>query len=302
MLSLKHEIFLEVARVLSFTKASESLFLSQPAVSKHIKTLEDHYGKSLFERSGNRVKLTQAGLILQEHLHQAKVIQKQLEFELSGLEEHYQAKGELILGSSTTVALYIIPPILSRFHRTYPNLNIRLYNRNSSNVLKALLNYDIDMGIVEQQSRLSTVSERFFLSDEVIPVCATHSPLALNPVLNLKELPEIPLVLREAGSGTLSAIEKSLLAHQIKLSDLKVKIKLGGTEALKNFLLNDESLGFLPRRSVARELKNGELCALTIPDLHIQRNFYFIQRRGMENDRLNQIFIRFALSSHSLKL
>src|SRR5689334_22165593 len=123
MLSVRHEVFIEVARHLSFSKASETLFISQPAISKHIKALEEHYKTTLFERRGSNIQLTAAGKLLNERLQQAQQIQKQLEFEISTLKNQFLAKGQLKLGASTTVALYILPRILSAFHQQYPDVH-----------------------------------------------------------------------------------------------------------------------------------------------------------------------------------
>ncbi len=110
----------------------------------------------------------------------------------------------------------------------------------------------------------------------------------------LKELPGIPIVLREKGSGTLAALIESLKNIKLKQTDLNVKVRLGGTEALKNFLLEADCLGFLPKRSILKELSNGELTEINIEGISIQRKFYFIQRKGETTGELNKTFIKFA--------
>jgi DNA-binding transcriptional LysR family regulator len=149
MLSTKHLVFLEVARQKSFTKASEVLFLSQPAISKNIQSLEHEYKAPLFDRNGNKIELTPIGVLLYEKLLDVKIIQDQAEFEISFLKDKLQAKGVLKLGASTTVALYILPKILSAFHKQFPQVEITLLNRNSENVLNALIDQTINLGIIE---------------------------------------------------------------------------------------------------------------------------------------------------------
>jgi DNA-binding transcriptional LysR family regulator len=153
MLSVRHEIFMEVASNLSFSRASEILFISQPAISRHMKALETFYKTTLFERRGSSIQLTRGGQLLLSRLKEAKKIQDQLEFELSVLKDHLNAKGQLKLGASTTVALYIIPKILSAFHQKYPEVKISLLNRNTDTIVKALMDEDIDIGIVEGKKR-----------------------------------------------------------------------------------------------------------------------------------------------------
>ena len=301
MLSFKHEVFLAVAHVKSFTKASQALFISQPAIINHIRQLEEDYKTSLFERKGNTIALTHAGEILLEALQKAKIVEKQLEFDISTHRDQYSAKGELKLGASTTVALYIIPPVLSGFHQKHPYVKISLLNRNSENVLKALLDHEIDLGIMEGKNKLSIVNSQLFLRDEVIPVCSASSYLAKKPRLRKEEIIKHPIALRERGSGTLAALKYALSSIGVKLSDLNVSVRLSGTEALKNFILADQCIGFLPMRSVAKELANGSLTRLYIESLSITRQFYFIQRHGDENDGLSQAFFRFAKTHYNLK-
>lgn len=301
MLSFKHEVFLEVARQLSFTKASQVLFISQPAITKHIQQLEDDYKTSLFERKGSSIVLSDAGKILLEHLTKAKAIEKQLQYEISSYRDQLHVKGELKIGASTTVALYIIPPILSGFRRKYADVRMSLLNRNSENVIKALLEHEIDLGIVEGKNKMTRINSEPFLTDEVIPVCSTKSYLAKRGKLLITDLKRVPVVLRERGSGTLAALKNTLGNHHIKLSDMNITMRLGGTEALKNFVLADESLGFLPTRAVAKELAAGELVRIFIDGLTVVRQFYFVQRQG-ENDGLNNAFIKFAKSYYNIKL
>ncbi len=294
MLSVRHQVFIEVANQLSFSRASEMLFISQPAISKHIKSLEQHYKTNLFERRGNTIVLTATGKILHDRLLQARNIQQQLEFEISTIESRLKAKGQLKLGASTTVALYIIPKVLSGFHQKYPDVKISLLNRNTDTIVQALLNKDIDVGIVEGNKKINAISYQPFMTDEVIAVCSAKSPIAKKQSISIQELQQLPVALREQGSGTLAALKSSLQQQGIKLSQLHVGVRLAGTEALKNFLKEDNCLGFLPRRSLLKELRDGELVAVKIDQLHIIRDFYFIQRQGAGNDGISRTFIKFA--------
>jgi DNA-binding transcriptional LysR family regulator len=301
MISPHHETFMEVARHLSFSKASQVLFLSQPAISKQIKALETHYQSNLFERKGNAIMLSKAGEILYQRLKEAKEIQNKLEYELSILKESSNAKGELKLGASTTVALYIIPKILSAFHQNYPEIRISLLNRNSETILKALLDQEIDIGIIESRNKISTVEYQDFMSDEVVAVCSPQSPIARKKQIQLKEIINYPIAMREQGSGTLTTVKQSLEQAGIMLSELKVGIRLAGTEALKNFLKEDNCLGFLPKRSILKELRDKELVSVHINGLKMFRTFCFIQRKG-SNDPLNKNFIKFARKQYNQSL
>jgi len=302
MISFKHNVFLEVTRQLNFTKASQVLHISQPAVTKHIQQLEKQYQTSLFSRKGNSITLTKAGQMLFEYLLKVKEIENKFEYEINNQRDKFHAKGELKLGASTTIALYIIPPVLSAFRQRHPGVRMSLFNRNSESVLKALMDQEIDLGIVEGKKKMGAVNAQHFLTDEVIPVCSSHSSLAKKIKFSESDLKNIPIALRERGSGTLAAVKQALAGKGIKISDLKTSIQLGGTEALKNFILVDDSMGFLPMRSVAKELTAGSLVRLFVDGLTITRQFYFVQRHGDENHGLNNVFIKFAKNYYNIKL
>ncbi len=294
MLSNRHEVFYQVALHLSFSKASQVLFISQPAISKHIQFLESYYKIPLFERKRNTISLTEAGQILFHQIKEAKRIESLLEYQLSVINNKINAKGSLNLGASTTVALYFLPKILSKFHYEFSNIHINLLNRNTDTIIDALLNKEIDIGIVEGRKKNAHLVYKHFLSDEVVAVCSKHSFIASKKNLKINDIIKIPIVLREQGSGTLEALKESLKTHKIKLSDLNVSIRLSGTEALKNFLKEDICLGFLPKGAISREIESGELHIIKIENLKIFRDFYFIQRRDSQINDINKIFIKFC--------
>jgi DNA-binding transcriptional LysR family regulator len=299
MISTRHDVFLTVAQHKSFSKASQALYISQPAISKHIKSLEEYYKTKLFDRRGIQIELTAAGKLLLERLLEVKRIQEQAEFEISTINDVQQAKGMLKLGASTTVALYILPKVLSAFNQLYPQIEISLLNRNSEIVLDALQNQEINLGIIEGRAKLTSIDYQPFLTDKVVAVCSRKSPLAKRKTYQIREIVSMPLAIRERGSGTLSALKYALEKNKIKLSELNIKVRLGGTEALKNFLLESDSLGFLPQRSVNNQLKQGDLTEISFEGLDIERNFYFIQRKG-ENSELNKSFLKLARKLYNL--
>ncbi len=300
MLSHQHEIFLEVARLLSFTKASQNLYISQSAISKQIKALEEHYKTGLFERQGNGILLTPAGRLLYQKLLVAKQLQQELNQEMQSVSEQYFPKVRMVIGSSTTISLYVLPPVLSAYLAQNPTVELTLKNRNSENILKALLEHEIDLGVVEGINKVSNVTYTPFLTDEVIAVCSPKSPFK-NKQLTLQDLLSIPVALREQGSGTLAVLEEALAQNNIALRNLPVKVRLGGTEALKNFVRVDTCLSFLPRQAVTKELESGELLEVDVDGLAIKRTFNFIQRRGTENNPPYKDFIGFTKRQYSKK-
>lgn len=298
MLSYPHEIFFEVARQLSFTKAAQALFLTQSAVSKQVKGLEEHYKTGLFERLGNSIQLTPAGELLYRKLLLARQLQHELHQEFSALSPSFSPHVRMTIGASTTISLYVIPPVLSAYLGQYPHTQLTLKNRNSENILKALLEHEIDLGIIEGIHKVSNVTYTPLFTDAVIAVCSGRNPLHRQQ-LQVADLRRIPVALRETGSGTLAVLEQALSAHGIRLLDLPVKVRLGGTEALKNFVRVDTCLAFLPRQSVMKELAAGELVEVPIQGLELVRHFDFVQRKGTENNMPYKTFVQFARRYYS---
>ena len=298
MISTRHMVFMHVAELLSFSKASQVLFISQPAISKHIQLLEAQYQTKLFERKALQIELTAAGQLLLSRLQTVKTIEQQTEFDISVLQDALQARGNLKLGASTTVALYILPKVMSAFNQQFQQIEISLLNRNSELVREALINKQINLGIIEENSKVPQIQYTPFITDKVIAVCSSNSKVLKRKFYTLQELIELPIALREVGSGTLAVLKRGLSKHKIKLSQLNVKVRLGGTEALKNFLLASDAVGFLPNISVQKELKSGELKEIQIEGLQLKRQFFFIERKG-EKAELNKVFIKMTNSIYN---
>ena len=233
MSDFRLRVFQSVAKNLSFTKASQELYVSQPAISKHIQELEACYQTRLFDRQGNKISLTEAGKLLLEHSERILDAYKQLEYEMHLLNDEYT--GELKLGASTTISQYVLPHFLGNFIRKFPQVNLSVLNGNSRFIETALQENRIDLGLVEGILRLPHLKYTTFLKDEIVVVMNTKSKLVVSDEITPQELINLPLVLRERGSGTLDVIERALLKHQIKLTSLNVLMYLGSTESIKLF-------------------------------------------------------------------
>lgn len=280
MSDFRLKAFYSVARNLSFTKASQELFVSQPAITKHVRELESLYGVRLFDRKGNTISLTKAGEVLMEHCERILAEYRKLEYDMHLLNNEYA--GELRLGASTTIAQYVLPPVLAAFTAKYPKLTVSLIDTNSRNVEKALLEHTIDLGMVEGVFRLPNLKYEPFLCDELVPVVHSSSPLAKREEVTLDEFREIPLVLRERGSGTLDAIEMVLAEQGMKLSSLNVRMHLGSTEGIKSFLRCSDCMGIVSLCALERELRDGSFTVVDIEGLQFKRHFCFVSAQGQE--------------------
>lgn len=156
-------VFIAAARTLSFTKTAEELFISQPAVSKHVCALESAYGVTLFNRRGSRLELTPAGEVLLGCAERLEAEYRRMQYEMSRCTERLE--GELRLGASTTVAQYLLPPILARFTTRYPDLRVTLLSGNSGQIEQALERGAVDLGIVESLSHRNGLFYDLFTED-----------------------------------------------------------------------------------------------------------------------------------------
>ncbi len=291
MLAFRLNVFYTVAKRLSFTKAAAELYITQPAVTKHIQELEQHFSTALFDRRGNQISLTAAGNLLLRHTETIMATHRQLEFDMNALKG--QAKGTLRVGASTTVAQYVIPPVLARFHEQSADVAISLLSGNTEQIEQQLLNDDIDLGLVEGRTHHSDIRYTPFVKDELVLICRADHPLADLDEITLEELRTVPVVLRERGSGSLEVIEHALRGVGLRLTDLRVEMQLGSTESIKSYLSSSRCMAFVSVFAVQHELQAGTLKIVDVESLSIQRDLYSIQLQGV-SEGLADTFMRFA--------
>jgi len=291
MFDFRLQVFDTVARRLNFTKAAEELFITQPAVTKHIHELESHFKTKLFERNGSRITLSAAGETLLQYTTQLFTVYRNLEFEMNALVQ--QHSGKLRIGASTTVAQYVLPPVLASFHKKFKDIKLSLATGNTEHIEQRVQNKEADLGIIEGRSRKTALKYTQFIKDEIVLVSGINNPLAKKPEISLNDLRKISLLLREPGSGTLEVITHALKPLGMKISDLHIEMQLDSTESMKNYLLCSDSMAFVSLHSVLKELRNKECCIIDVKGLSIERYFYFIQPFG-QPESLADLFMKFA--------
>ncbi len=296
MFDFRLKVFNTVARRLNFTKAAEELHITQPAVTKHIKELENQFDIAFFDRRGNKVQLSPAGEVLLKHTEGIKEIYRQIEFDLNQLNQTF--KGVLHIGSSTSITQYILPPLLARFHKIHQDVRVELFSGNSEQIEQALLNKKIEVGVIEGKSKRREIHYTPFLKDEIVLVCSSKNTLAKKDEIMPEELKKIPLLLREPGSGTLEVTADALKQKGISLAELQVEMQLGSTEAIKSYMQHSDCMAFVSLHAILNELKNGTLKIIEIKKLQIHRDFYFITPQGPEGG-LPALIIQFLIRNHN---
>jgi len=292
------KVFYTVATRLSFTKAAAELFITQPAVTKHIKELEQQLNVQLFLRNGSSIVLTTAGKVLLQYAEKIFQTYTELETELAQLNK--MEAGTLHIGASTTVAQTILPKILALFKKTFPEVNFTFIQGNTDVITQLVLAEKIDIAIVEGAAHYPQIAYAPFAKDEIVLVTRANNQLSKKAEISPKQILNIPLILREAGSGTLDIIFNALNDAGINPKDLQVEIRLESSIAIKQYLLYSETATFLSIQSVISELKYNELSIIDIKGLEIFRTFQFIQLHG-KNSKLIDLFKRFCLTTYNLK-
>jgi DNA-binding transcriptional LysR family regulator len=290
------KVFYSVAKNQSFTKAANELFITQPAITKHIKTLEQSLGLRLFNRKGNSIILTQPGEVLFRYATKIFAIYQEALTELTLYKN--EISGYLRLGASTTIAQYLIAPVLASFHEKFPNIKLNLLNGNTETIENAILSNRIDLGIVEGRKHHTGIKYIDFTEDELVAVVHSKSRLSVLKEITLDELMTIPMVLREQGSGTLDVLNSALNDCGIKLSDLQVIMYLGSTESIKSFLEYSNCLSFMSVKALEKEVASGQLKIISIKGLTLKRRFSFIHLQG-HTEGVSESFIRFAFRNYN---
>ena len=289
MQDFRLKVFAYAARSLSFSRCAEQMMISQPAVSKHISELETYFGKKLFFRKGTRLELTDAGQLLYKWTGIILPLYEKMDYEMSLLDR--TERGHLRVGASTTVAQYVLPAILAKYHNMAPDVNVSLISGNSQSVENMLFAGEIDLGFVENLSRRSGLKYYPFLSDKLVLVVGRGSNIPAN--ISVESLRNIPIVLRESGSGTLEMLQRRLDACGISLASLKIVAKLGSTEAIKSYVSFSDACAVISTAAIEDELACGDLRAVDVTGVDFSRQFMYVTCQGDKNPLVSR-FVEFA--------
>lgn len=283
--------FARVAETGSVSTAAETLFRSQPAISQHLRQLTEAMGEPLYRRHSGGVTLTDTGLALLPHaqaLERALAGAQRLAREVQGLE-----RGVLAIGASMTIAVYLLPRLLSRFHRQQPGLDLQLLTRNSSEVLNLLSSGRIDVALVETpvaQDELPDFEQRTLFTDEVVLAVPPGHPLASAGSVKPADLDGCELVVREPGSGTRRVMELALAQLGV---NVRAAIETSGIEAAKEAILQGLGAGFISRLAVERELSSGLLKEVQVDGLSLQRQLTLLHPPAELCSRSSRQFLEF---------
>jgi len=291
----KLKVFCTVAEIKSFSKASEIIHLTQPAVSSQIKVLEEFYGTKLFERTTNNISLTPSGEILYKYAKDILALYADAEKNigrLTGL-----VKGGIRLGACSTIGGYILPRLMSRFHGKNPLTKFTLYVGNTRKVVDLLTTSGIDIGFVEGEVKGHKISSEKVFNDELHLMVAAAHPWASRPGVAVSELEGEPMVMREEGSGTRQAVERFLVKHGINPAGINTAMVLESIEAIKEAVENGVGVSFLSMPAVENEVRAGRIKTVRILQDRLIREFSIIYRKKSVSTHTMEEFISFVKQS-----
>lgn len=283
-------VFHAAAKVQSFTRAAEALFLTQPGISKHIKELEEYYGTPLFDRLGKKVVLTQAGEALYKKTETIFTMIDQVKLEIDELQG--LTRGTLNIGASVTIGIYILPAVLGRFRSLYPNINVHMDIALNRQIIEMVLNNSIDFGFLGAPMHDDRLKLESFFNDELVLIVPGNHEWAMRDAIEPHELLRCPFIYSRQGSGTRAFIQDKLGRIGITL---KNTMEFGHTEAVKKAVEAGLGVSIVSKATISREEHLGVVRALCLSGLDLQRKFYFAYRNDKYLSNLHKTFLRFII-------
>lgn len=274
-------VFRKVAEQLSFRKAAEDLYLTQPAVSLQIKALEEELGVALFDRRGSRIGLTGAGTALLQYAEQSSRILHEARHAVAAFSG--TQSGTLALGASTTIAQYVLPRLLSEFCAAHPRVKPTFTSGNTEEIVTAVEEEKIALGFIEGPAHNRDLTLTPFFEDELVLLVPSSHEWAERAEIAPEELLAAPLLMRERGSGTRQIIELAFERHHIRRGSLNVVMELDSTEAIKSSVEAGFGVGFVSRWALAKDARfESTFRILKVKGMRIRRHFDLITRKTPE--------------------
>lgn len=284
------ETFLEVARLLSFSRAAEKRFRTQPAISSQIRALEEEVGAKLLDRSGGKVSLTAPGKIFLKYAEETLESRKMV---LTAIAEAERVpRGEIVVGANEGTCLHILPEVFAQFKEQYPTVAVNIKRADYARILESIIDNSVDFGVVSMpvtDSRLTVVPIH---RDELVIIAPPHHTLAKMKSASVAEVTKFPLLMPKAGH-TRDALETLFYERRLKP---QYSMELDSSELLKRFVAVDVGVGFIARSHVLEDVRAGALAVIPIADAQIRRDLALVFRKDKALSRAALAFIDIAVT------
>lgn len=275
MLDFRLETFLSLCEEKSYTKTAQKLCITQPAVSQHIRYLEQHFGKKLFIYQCKNLTLTPEGEQLYKYTLLSKTDWNKIEENIRSLETNKR----VLFGATLTIGEYVMPDILSELIKDSISPHLTMLVDNTETLLLKLQQGEIDFAFIEGQIDKKNFTTRLFMNSKFIPICSKGHEFA-NRVVNFDEIFTKRLITRESGSGTRGVLEQVLIEHNQNIQNFMDITEVGNLNVIK--LLVEKGLGitFLYENAVEKEINSGVLKKIALTDFEAEREFNFVCMKG----------------------
>ena len=285
-------VFLAAAECGNFSKTGRQLHLSQPAISQKIVSLEKRFGTQLFSRKGRAVRLTEAGQALQPIARELLASACRLEETMASLQG--EVVGEMNIGCSTASGKYLLPGLIARFRRQFPQVRINVLISSRNSVLDRLLAGELSLGVSSKKVEHRDLDYQDFFTDDVILIAAASHPWANYRHVYPDDILDEPLILREDVAGTREVLFDGLQCCDISPDMLNVAMVLGNAEAIVMAVGEEIGVAFVSRLAAERDLQVGRVVEVQVNGVDLQRNIYLARNVKLPATRAQTEFWDFV--------
>ncbi|MBE6988144.1 MAG: LysR family transcriptional regulator [Ruminococcaceae bacterium] len=288
MIDFRHETFLALCEIKSYTKTAEHLHITQPAVSQHIKYLENLYGGKLFLYNGKELQLTDKGRKLYNFTKRIAVDCKKIKDDLVSHRNRV-----ISFGATLTIGEYIMPDVISRIMKNNPDIHFNMYVENTSILLKKLENGDISFAVIEGFFDKSKYGYSLFRNEPFIGICSPSS-VHSGTSCSIEGLLNNRLILREAGSGTRAIFENVLFERNLSPESFNGTLEIGSLNAIKKLVSYNAGISFMYNAAAREEIKRGNLSKIKLSDWNVTHEFNFVYTKdSIYEDEITDIIQMF---------
>jgi DNA-binding transcriptional LysR family regulator len=288
------EVFVKVAELGSFSRAAETLFLTQPTVSEHVRALETELGVQLLDRLGRGARPTRAGTLLLGYAQRMLALSREAAQAIAQFQG--RMSGELVVGGSTIPGEYVLPALIGAFRAKYPDVSVMLRIASSGEVQTWVEEGRVELGVIGAPPTARALEGRQLMADELVVVVPPEHAWAGTASMLLEDLRREPLIVRERGSGSRETFERALAGVGLGLAAFRVVAEIDSTQAIKQAVRAGLGVSIISHRAVEDECRARLLVCVKLRDLRISRGFHLVTHRERSRSPLAQAFLAFIES------